>query len=69
MSEKIRCVDCKHFQQERDDKKWGRCQRAVDSTPPDLFCPSGEFGADYWLEVHHDFGCVLAERKKESGRR
>ena len=62
MTQQIRCVDCKHFQQESDDEKWGRCKRAVDATEPSRFYPSGEFCADSWLEVHHDFGCVLAEQ-------
>ena len=43
----------------------GDASAAVDSTPPDLFYPSGEFCADSWLEVHHDFGCVMAERGTE----
>ena len=73
MTDQIRCVDCKHFQQERDIfgaiavhfEKWGRCKRAVDATVSSLFYPDGEFCADIWLEVHHDFGCVMAERKTE----
>lgn len=38
----IRCRDCKHWRQEKDDGDYGHCKRYDHYAPVDCYCSDGE---------------------------